>query len=50
MCINSAGAALLIISVPQFDMQPFWPGAAVPGAPVLEFDGVQNSAVMPHWP
>lgn len=32
--------------VPQLEMQPLVPGAAVPGAPVLVL--VQNSAVVPH--
>lgn len=36
--------------VPQLEMQPFCPGAAVPGAPVEELLGVQYSAVTPHWP
>lgn len=49
MRLNSAGGPLEI-SVPQLEMQPFWPGAAVPGAPVVELEGVQNSVVMPHWP
>lgn len=39
-----------MISVPQFDIQPFWFGAAVPGAPVLDSEMVQNSDVVPHWP
>jgi len=31
-----------MISVPQFEIQPFVPGAAVPGAPVADSDSVQN--------
>lgn len=38
------------MSVPQLEMQPFWPGADVPGAPVSDLDSVQKSALMPHWP
>jgi hypothetical protein len=39
-----------MIDVPQLDMQPLTPGAEVPGAPVLDLEGVQKSGVMPHWP
>jgi hypothetical protein len=35
-----------MICVPQFEMQPFCPGAAVPGAPVVELETVQNSVVV----
>lgn len=45
-----AGEAETLIWVPQLEMQPFCPAAAVPGAPVVEVDGVQNSVVVPHWP
>ena len=31
-------------------MQPFVPGAAVPGAPTGARVSVQNSATVPHWP
>ncbi len=37
-----------MISVPQFEMHPLVPGAAVPGAPVVVL--VQKSAVVPHCP
>jgi hypothetical protein len=30
------GEALLTIAVPQLEMQPLEPGAAVPGAPVID--------------
>ena len=46
----SLGGSDVRISSPQLEMQPFSPGAAVPGAPVLEFDGLQKSPVVPHWP
>ncbi len=36
----------MTICVPQFEMQPFCPGAAVPGEPVVELETVQNSAVV----
>jgi hypothetical protein len=36
--------------MPQFEMQPFSPGAEVPGAPVVDFETVQKSLVIPHWP
>lgn len=39
-----------MISVPQLEMQPFVPAAAVPGAPVVDWVMVQNSEVVPHWP
>src|SRR3954468_8490755 len=48
MLRNMAGAEPRTIWVPQLEMQPFVPGAAVPGAPVLEL--VQKSDVVPHWP
>jgi hypothetical protein len=31
-------------------MHPLLPGAAVPGAPVAAWLGVQKSDVIPHWP
>lgn len=40
----------MTMSVPQLEIQPFSPGAAVPGAPVLDLEMVQNSLVVPHWP
>lgn len=45
-----AGAAPTTMSVPQLEIQPFSPGAAVPGAPVVDCEMVQNSLVIPHWP
>ena len=44
------GTVDVTICVPQFEIQPLEPGAAVPGAPVLELDGTQKSFVVPHWP
>jgi hypothetical protein len=38
------------MSVPQLEIQPFSPEAAVPGAPVADSEMVQNSLVTPHWP
>jgi hypothetical protein len=46
----SDGALDVTMSVPQFEIQPFSPSAAVPGAPVVELEIVQNSVVVPHWP
>lgn len=37
-----------MIAVPQLDIHPLVPSAAVPGAPVGDFVIVQNSAVIPH--
>ncbi|KAH8629875.1 glycoside hydrolase family 18 protein [Alternaria alternata] len=31
-------------------LQPFLPGAEVPGAPVSDLEITQKSSVMPHWP
>ncbi len=39
-----------MMSVPQLEMQPFSPGADVPGAPVSDLDSVQKSSLIPHWP
>jgi hypothetical protein len=51
MFMNSEGAAAsFTIEVPQLEIQPFDPDAAVPGAPVVELDGVQKSGVIPHCP
>ena len=36
--------------LPQLEMQPFCPGAEVPGAPLLALEGVQKSDVTPHCP
>jgi hypothetical protein len=36
--------------VPQLEIQPFSPGADVPGAPVDELEMVQKSLLIPHWP
>ena len=36
------------ISVPQLEMHPLVHCAAVPGAPVGDFDCVQKSVVVPH--
>ena len=38
------------MSVPQLEIQPFSPGADVPGAPVGDFEMVQKSLLIPHWP
>jgi hypothetical protein len=38
----------LIMSVPQLEMHPFFPGAEVPGGPRDDF--MQKSDVVPHWP
>jgi hypothetical protein len=38
-----------MISVPQLDIHPLVPSAAVPGAPVGDSVIVQNSAVVPHY-
>jgi hypothetical protein len=46
----SLGASDVIMSVPQLEIHPFSPGAAVPGAPVDELEGLQKSPVVPHWP
>jgi hypothetical protein len=48
--MGSAGGSDEITSVPQLEMHPFLPGAAVPGAPDLDSLLVQNSVVLPHWP
>lgn len=45
---SALGADPVTISVPQFDMHPLVPPAAVPGAPVGDFDSVQKSEVVPH--
>ena len=50
MLMDWAGADPMTMLVPQFEMQPFSPGADVPGAPVDDLESVQNSAVMPHCP
>lgn len=36
--------------VPQFEIQPLSPGAEVPGEPVGDFEMVQKSLLIPHWP
>jgi len=36
--------------MPQSAMQPFEPFFAVPGAPLFDFEMIQKSAVVPHWP
>jgi hypothetical protein len=46
MFLYVAGGPLSTILVPQLEIQPLVPGAAVPGAPVP--DGVQKSVVVPH--
>lgn len=46
----SAGAEPMTMLVPQLEMQPFSPGADVPGAPVGDSDSVQKSLLIPHWP
>lgn len=46
----TAGIVLLVMSVPQFEIQPFWPGGAVPGLPEGPVTLVQYSGVIPHWP
>jgi len=43
---NSGGVADVKMDVPQFEMQPFFPAAAVPGALVVELEMVQNSVVV----
>jgi hypothetical protein len=48
MFLYVAGGLLSTILVPQFEIQPLVPGAAVPGAPVLDSDSVQKSVVVPH--
>ena len=48
--IYSEGADPTTISVPQLDIQPYEPMAAVPGAPVGDSLTVQKSGVVPHWP
>lgn len=45
-----AGADPTTISVPQLEIQPFSPGADVPGAPVDDCEIVQKSLLIPHWP
>lgn len=48
---NSAGGVESFSSAtPQLDMHPLEPGAAVPGAPVVELVTVQNSGNVPHCP
>jgi len=47
MLRKTAGAALRTMAVPQLEMQPLVPGAAVPGAPVRV--STQNSVVVPHY-
>lgn len=42
-----AGGEDATISVPQLDIHPLLPGSAVPGAPVADKLGVQNSDVIP---
>lgn len=42
-----AGGADATISVPQLDIHPLLPAAAVPGAPVADELGVQKSDVIP---
>lgn len=49
--MNSVGlTSSLAILVPQFDMQPFSPGGAVPGFPAGPVWFVQYLGVIPHWP
>jgi hypothetical protein len=50
MLIDWAGADPTTMSVPQLEIQPFWPGADVPGAPVDDCEMVQKSLLIPHWP
>jgi hypothetical protein len=50
MLMYSAGAEPMTMLVPQLEMQPFSPGADVPGAPVGDSDSVQKSLLIPHWP
>lgn len=40
----------MTMSAPQFEIHPLSLGAAVPGVPVEEVDGVQKSLVVPHCP
>ena len=49
MDMNSEGGSPLFANpVPKLEMQPLVAGAAVPGVPVLDSDGVQKSGVIPH--
>jgi len=45
----STDADPTMMLVPQLDIHPFVPSAAVPGAPVGDSVIVQNSAVIPHY-
>jgi hypothetical protein len=48
---NSSGPSeSLVIAIPQFEIHPPVPDAAVPGLPVVDSVSVQNSGVIPHSP